>query len=148
MYNFNKKQKIILGVLIAVVAGFVCYYVYAQDQDNSTKQIDFESNVETEENLLEEQEKYSDERILVHVSGAVNKEGLVELKINSRIAEAIDKAGGVKENASTEDINLAYKLEDGMKIYIPTKQEKESLAKSNKTEDLTRAIHNNGKWYF
>lgn len=33
--------------------------------------------------------------------------------------------GGVKEEAFTEDINLAYKLEDGMKIHIPTKQEKE-----------------------
>ena len=34
--------------------------------------------------------------------------------------------GGVKEDAYIEDINLAYKLEDGMKIYIPTKQEKDS----------------------
>lgn len=36
------------------------------------------------------------------------------------------KLGGVREDAYTDDINLAYKLEDGMKIYIPTKQEKES----------------------
>ena len=33
--------------------------------------------------------------------------------------------GGIKEDADINDINLAYKLEDGMKIYIPTKQEKE-----------------------
>ena len=34
------------------------------------------------------------------------------------------KHGGVREDAYTDDINLAYRLEDGMKIHIPTKQEK------------------------
>lgn len=60
----------------------------------------------------------------------MNKEGIVELKSNSRIADAIDKAEGIREDASIEDINLAYKLEDGMKIHIPTKQEKEEEEKS------------------
>ena len=146
MYNFNKKQKMILGILIAIVAGFICYYVYAQDQDNSTTQIDLESDIEAKEEKQEE--KYSDDRILVHISGAVNEEGIVELKANSRIADAIDKAGGVKEEASIEDINLAYKLEDGMKIHIFTKQEKQNLEKANQTENLNRSVYDKGKWYF
>ena len=69
--------------------------------------------------------------ILVHVSGAVNKEGIYELKENSRISDAIEKAGGLKEEADIQDINLAYKLEDGMKIHIPTKQEKEDAKEKN-----------------
>ena len=36
------------------------------------------------------------------------------------------KHGGVREDAYVEAINLAYKLEDGMKIHIPTKQEEEA----------------------
>ena len=44
------------------------------------------------------------------------------------------KHGGVREDAYTEEINLAYKLEDGMKIQIPTKQEKETK-KENDTEE-------------
>ena len=130
MYQFNKKQKIILGILIAIVAGFVCYYVYAKEDNNSIP-IDLENNIDTEE----EQEKYSDNTILVHVSGAVNKEGVVELKVDSRISDAIEKAGGIKEEASMEIINLAYKLEDGMKIHIPTKQEMESDSKAK--EEIT-----------
>lgn len=123
MYNLNKKQKIILGILGAIVAGFVCYYVYAKDEGNNT--INLENDLETQEEVTEqEKEGYSDDRILVHISGAVNKEGIVELKIGSRIADAIDKAGGIKEEADIEEINLAYPLEDGMKIKIPTKQEK------------------------
>lgn len=138
MYNFSQKQKIILGILTAIVAGFICYYVYARDEGNNT--IDLESNIETQEEVTEqEKEGYSDDRILVHISGAVNKEGIVELKIGSRIADAIDKAGGMKEEADIEDINLAYKLEDGMKIHIPTKQERESsnITEEGKTEEIT-----------
>lgn len=134
MYNFNKKQKIILGILIAIVAGFICYYVYAKEDDNTP--INLENNIETEENEIEKKEAYSDDIILVHISGAVNKEGVIELKINSRISDAIDKAGGIKEEANIEDINLAYKLEDGMKIHIPTKQEKETKNDTNTTEEL------------
>lgn len=126
MYHFNKKQKIILAILVAIVAGFICYYVYAKE-DGSSTQLDLENNLQIQVKEQEEEETYSDDRILVHVSGAVNKEGIVELKIDSRISDAIDKAGGVREDATIEDINLAYKLEDGMKIHIPTKQEKENV---------------------
>lgn len=124
MYNLDKKQKIILGILVAIVIGSICYYVYAKE-DNSNIQLEVENGIKTEKQS-ETQEEYSDDRILVHVSGAVNKEGVVELKVDSRISDAIEKAGGIREDASIEDINLAYKLEDGMKVHIPTKQEKEN----------------------
>ncbi len=89
MYRFNKKQKIILGILVAMVAGFICYYVYGKE-DNSNTPTELENNLEIPNE--ETQETYSDTRILVHVSGAVNKEGIVELKVDSRIADAIEKA--------------------------------------------------------
>ncbi len=130
MYQLNKQQKIILGVIIAIIVGFICYYVYAKEDRNQTN-FALENNIETEEK--EEKQEYSDSRILVHISGAVNKEGIVELKIDSRISDAIEKAGGVREDASMEDINLAYKLEDGMKIHIPTKEEKQKSENSNET---------------
>ena len=39
---------------------------------------------------------------------------------NSRISDAIEKSGGLTEEADISKINLAYLLEDGMKIYIPS----------------------------
>lgn len=122
MSNFNKKQKMILGILGTIVAGFICYYVYAKDEGSNTLEV--EENLEIQEHE-EKEESYSDDFILVHVSGAVNNEQIVELKVGSRVSDAIEKAGGLKEEAYTEEINLAYKLEDGMKIHIPTKQEKQ-----------------------
>lgn len=91
MYNFNQKQKIILGILVAIVAGFICYYVYAKEDESNT-QLETMSSLEVQDEETEQQEGFSDDVILVHVSGAVNQEGVVELKPNSRISDAIDQA--------------------------------------------------------
>lgn len=92
MYNFNKKQKIILGILTVIVTGFICYYVYAKEDNQGIQTLENnENNIEIQ-NEQKREEQYVDDTILVHVSGAVNKEGLVELKVGSRVSEAIDKA--------------------------------------------------------
>ena len=100
----------------------------------STEEIVERNMVENTVGNLEENEettKEGTEKIIVHVSGAVNKEGIVELEENSRISDAIDKAEGLKENADTKNINLAFKLEDGMKIYIPTIEESREQNEQN-----------------
>ncbi len=126
MYNFNKKQKIVLVILaIAVILG-IGYYVYAKDGDFlSIEELQVEESLQENSEEAKETNKENEENIVVHISGAVEKEGIVELETNSRVADAIEKAGGLKDDANTNDINLAYVLEDGMKIYIPNKQETE-----------------------
>lgn len=61
--------------------------------------------------------------ILVDVSGAVQKPGVYTLEEDSRVQDAIIAAGGMSLEANRESvgksINLASKLIDGMKIYIP-----------------------------
>ena len=56
----------------------------------------------------------------MHITGAVKTPGIVKLPEGARIEDAIDKAGGLTEDADISDINLAYVLEDGIKIKIPT----------------------------
>lgn len=137
MENLNKKQKIILGVIIAIIVSAVFYYVYVikDKESNSISTIDEIISVNNNStNDVENidinneytEESFSGEIIMIHVAGSVNKEGIYELKANSRVADAIDKAGGLKENAYIDKINLAYILEDGMKIYIPNINEKDS----------------------
>jgi len=46
---------------------------------------------------------------------------LLEVKENARINDVINNAGGLTEDADIESINLAYVVEDGQKIYIPSK---------------------------
>ena len=49
----------------------------------------------------------------------MKNQGVIELEEGDRIADAIEKAGGQTEQASLKNVNLAYQLEDGQKIYIP-----------------------------
>ena len=124
--DFNKKNKILLIVIVAIVAIISYYFIFDKREEWSSNQ---EQNLEINdqiENNSNEQQIEKNENIIVHVSGAVNKEGIVELKNNSRIIDAIDKAGGLKDEADITNINLAYIIEDGMKIHIPSKEEKES----------------------
>lgn len=122
MKDFNLKQKKIILIILLAIALFIYYYFYTK---NNTEEINNENLEITNTEKIDEEEK-EEEKIIIHITGAVNKEGIVELETNSRIADAIEKAGGVKENADLKNINLATILEDGMKIHIPTIEETEA----------------------
>lgn len=133
MNNLNKKQKIIIITVMSIVVIGI-YYIYKKQKDDFTI---IESNMietidnQTQNEQIDEKESKNEQNIKVHVSGAVNNPGVVELKVNSRINDAIDSAGGLKSDAYIDEINLAYILEDGMKIYIPNVNEKEQETKGN-----------------
>lgn len=136
--NLSQKQKIVIIIVITVIIAGVGYFAYATETEKQN-----ETNLEiakTEEKEDDEKEN-KEEKIIVHLSGAVEKEGIIELNENSRMADAIEKAGGLKENACIDEINLAYKLEDGMKIYIPTKEECKKQTTSNGTETKIGRAH-------
>ncbi len=63
-------------------------------------------------------------KILVDVSGAVRKPGVYSLSAESRIKDAILMAGGISDTADSmriaQTLNLAAKLSDGAKLYIPS----------------------------
>ena len=146
MKYINKKQKILLIMIISIITLGIGYYTYTikiNDQFNIEEQ-----NLEVEENKIKESNKIEEEttKIVVHVSGAVRNEGIVELKEKSRIADAIEMVGGVTEDAYMKDVNLATILEDGMKIYIPTKEEVEKQRENTNdsvSKDTNLDIYNN-----
>ena len=59
------------------------------------------------------------ENVFVHVSGAVANPGLYELKAGSRVADAVNAAGGFTDEADEGSCNLARIIEDGEHIIIP-----------------------------
>ena len=62
----------------------------------------------------------SKEKIKIYIIGQVNSNGVIELESGSRIEDAIVLAGGTTDIADLSKVNLAYPLEDGQKIYIPS----------------------------
>lgn len=75
------------------------------------------------------------ELIYIHVAGAVANPGLIELLPGERIADAIEAAGGFTELADISGINLALRVSDGMKIYVPVQGENAQLITPAPYED-------------
>lgn len=147
MHKFNKKQKIIFGTIIIIIIASLLYYIYAKDEEEELIPYDGElENVTTDEiNNKEETEEKVITKIMVHVSGSVNKEGIIELDENSRIADAIEMAGGLKEDADISKINLAYILEDGMKVHIPSKNDTEVIEDNTSNYIESKSIEDKSK---
>lgn len=138
MNDLNKKQKIIVIILITIIG--IGIYCYTNAIENTSEE-EIENVLEiAQDNTTKETEE---KNIFVHIAGCVQKEGMLELSANCRIADAIEKAGGLTQEADLSDINLAYLLEDGMKIYIPNQNERqennenaENTAKAENTPSM------------
>ncbi|SDT09837.1 competence protein ComEA [Brevibacterium sandarakinum] len=61
--------------------------------------------------------------VIVHVTGAVHRPSVVSLTAGARVHDAVEAAGGLKEQADAEAINLARVLHDGEQIHIPVRGE-------------------------
>ena len=81
--------------------------------------------------------------ICVDIDGAVINSGVYELIEGSRVIDAIDLAGGLKEKAVTHNLNMARKLVDGEKIYIYEEGDaqivSENILNGNKLIDINTA---------
>lgn len=63
------------------------------------------------------------ETVVVDVGGAVIEPGVVELDAGSRVADAIEAAGGLAIDADCTTLNQAQLLQDGQKVYVPKEGE-------------------------
>lgn len=127
--EFLKKYIIIIIIILFGVCGFI-FYKTSVDSFYEFEEID--SNNSLYENRIAENEEISEvkenaeeiEKIKVYITGEVNSPGVKELDVGARIEDAINIAGGITNFANLKEVNLAYPLEDGQKIYIPNINEK------------------------
>lgn len=122
----NKKIiSIIIAIIILIVIGI--YFIINNFEKNKNE---FEiSNIEFEENKIENINAEIEEKsqIIVHTAGEILNPGVISLDEGARIIDAINKAGGITNEADLSKVNLAYILEDAQKIYIPNVNEKEII---------------------
>lgn len=123
MEILNKKQKIIVVVLIIIMCIVIGYYIISK-----TEKYDY-SDIEKISNIIEEGQEVDDNiienKIVIHITGEVEEEGVIELEKGARISDAIEEAGGTTEEADLSNVNLAYSLSDGQKVKIPNINEKD-----------------------
>lgn len=136
--EFEKKKKIFICIAIIVIVALI-YIVYTNFYKSTFEEIDLNDAILDEGSNIEENldnsivkengdvldnEDVEKDEIIIHIIGEVKKEGIVSLKEGDRVIDAIKKAGGETKNADLSQVNLAYILSDGQKIYIPAKNEK------------------------
>ena len=138
------KDYVIIGVIVIAVIIFMIINLGKikefENKDND-KMTNVESSINTDNDKSEENKEQKDDNskeqivngggIFVHIDGYINNPGVYEIKENDRIKTLIDKAGGFKEGYSIKNINLAAKLSDGDKIYIPSVSEEKNSENNN-----------------
>ena len=112
-----------LGIVMIILAG--CSFSVPVREEES---IDSTAVIKADQKEEEDTEQAREAEIYVHVCGYVKKPGVYHLHFGARTQEAIDAAGGFSEKANQTAWNLAEVLQDGMQVYIPSKDEaKEAL---------------------
>lgn len=119
MEMLSSKQKTAIIIAGVIVVGIFIFYMSTKANNYDYSAINEIAEEETKEEEQVTKEEILPKEIVVHITGAVNKEGIVRIKEGSRIIDAIEAAGGMTSEVNLEMVNLAYTLKDGQKIYIP-----------------------------
>ena len=152
-----KEYKIIVicAGLGLVLGGFFLLKPVAQtpakesnlQTEVTTVSKDSASEKEEKSQKSEAEEVVEKDLITVDVKGAVKSPGIYDLLVGSRIHDAVQKAGGLTDNADSKSINLAQRISDEALVYVPTKEEATSQeaqsnasnTKENKKVNLNKA---------
>lgn len=127
----KKRKMITAGILIVASLLSACkeeqisLELESADSFDSIEEGDereIEAPVKAEEKIEEEKSQV----IYVYVCGAVNNPDVYEMEEGARLYQAVDMAGGMTEEAASQYVSLAMEVEDGQRLYIPTKEEIES----------------------
>lgn len=85
-----------------------------------------DSSTEKDVKKEEKEEPLEQDLITVDVKGAVKSPGIYDLLVGSRVNDAVQKAGGLTDQADSKSLNLAQKVSDEALVYVPTKGEEAS----------------------
>jgi len=112
-FFLNCKASLIFGLFGVILISFGAFMLFQKPaKDNSIK-------------IIQDEDKKA--KIFVDVQGAVISPGVYELKDNVRVKDALIAAGGLSQEANrswvAKNLNLAAKISDGAKIFIPQKDE-------------------------
>ena len=73
------------------------------------------------ENTLQTNPESTQYLLSVYVVGCVSNPSVVKIPDGSIVADAVEAAGGITDDADIESINMAYPVSDNMMITVPSK---------------------------
>lgn len=140
MEFLKKNYKYIIGGIVILIIIILSIYFSLKYTENIKKEdVIVEDKNKEEDKVSEEKNNY----YYVDVKGAVNNPGVYKLEEDKRVIDAINLAGGLRDDSDTSVINLSKKIKDEMCIVIYTKDEldkykSESLNISEKLTNIEK----------
>lgn len=129
---------IFLSILIVALSIYLVYEVNAKEECFCDS---FEAPL-----ISADEEAYDNQKVIyVEVKGAVNSPGVYEMHDTNIINDAIIMAGGFKEDAYTDNINLSKRVEDELVIYVFSESE---YKKNNKSSGSSSNINTTNDSYY
>jgi competence protein ComEA len=135
-WYFSRKEQYALAILIVAIVGALLVVSYAcgrRTRAGDNRQFFTPAPAVTPEHSPAHAQPETppaataEESVVVHVTGAVMHPGVYTLPGGARVNDAVKQAGGPTANGHPDGLNLAAKLEDGEKIYVPTVAEWKQL---------------------
>lgn len=134
MLRFLKKYKYVITIFLFML---IIFYIVFVKVNLKSK----EKNLVDDQVVINEVEKVEvdlkDDLVYVDIKGAVKKPGVYKINSDKKIIDVITMAGGLMENANTDNINLSKKVTDEMVIIIYTNEE---VKNSNIVDTVIKVI--------
>ena len=112
-WSLSAKAAVIGGILLILMGVGGLF---------SKKEESVEGTTVVETTMLAEKTEVSTTQetvIFVDIKGAVKNPGVYQMKVGDRVKDALEAAGGLTEEADSQKVNLAKRLEDQMVIVVP-----------------------------
>ena len=132
-WSLSAKAALIGGILLILVGMGSLF---------SKKEESVEETTVVETTVLAEKTEASTTQetvIFVDIKGAVKNPGVYQMKVGDRVKDALDAAGGLTEEADSQKVNLAKRLEDQMVIVVPkVGEEAEEIPAGETSKEATK----------
>lgn len=124
-WRTDSRAAVVVLVIVAVVAGVLWYRIGAGGGDappSRTRSAAVTTATPARADEAAGTSPTTDSRgpkAIVHVAGAVSRPGVLELAAGARVIDAVEGAGGALPEANLDELNLAAKVADGQRVYVP-----------------------------
>jgi len=125
---FDKKEHFFIVVIVSLIiiagSGLLVWQTISQKEFVTAGLQDNSDSLKAEQDRLKESDNQNQkEKIYVHITGAVKNNGVYKFEKGARVVDVLEAAGGASKEAVLNKINLAACVYDGVKIYIPDKED-------------------------
>lgn len=134
MLRFLKKYKYVITIFLFML---IIFYIVFVKVNLKSKEKNLVDNQVVINEVEKEEVDLKDDLVYVDIKGAVKKPGVYKINSDKKIIDVITIAGGLMENANTDNINLSKKVTDEMVIIIYTDEE---VKNSNIVDTVIKVI--------